>query len=91
MKPKILKRLSEEKGLTTYHYKVILYLLSTKSATQTEISTALYAKKQNINKVFKELYSMDIIMKDRIEGRNTYWKLNPNPVLQEKGQIKLEI
>ena len=91
MKSNILKRLSEEKSLTTYHYKVILYLLGVKSATQTEVANALDVKKQNINKIFKELHSMDIIIKDRVEGRNIYWKSNPNPTFQEKGQIKLEL
>lgn len=86
----IIRQLAGLKGLTTYHYKVILYLMCEKEATQTQIATALDVKKQNIYKVFKDLKSMDIIVFSRNEGKNSYWKLNPSPTLQIKGQMKLE-
>lgn len=88
---KLLIMLAEQKGLTTYHYKVILYLIGKKEMTQSQICKDLDVSKQNINKVFKELHSMDIIIKSGVEGRNIYWKMNPKPVLQAKGQIRLEV
>lgn len=48
-------KLAEQKGLTTYHYKVLFYLMGEKEATQTQISKGLDISKQNINKVFKDL------------------------------------
>ena len=61
MKPDILIKIAELKGLTTYHYKVILYLLGGKEATQSKMTRELKTSKQNINKICKELKSMDII------------------------------
>lgn len=90
MKSDILVKLSELKGLTTYHYKVILYLLGKKESTQSEMSKEFEVSKQNINKVCKELSSMDIIQVKRKEGRNIFWSLNPNPTFQHKGQMRLE-
>lgn len=91
IKDSIIKELSELKSLTTYHYKIILYLLCEKEATQTEIAQRLEVKKQNINKVFKDLESMNIIIKNRVEGKNIFWALNPTPRLQPKGQLRLDI
>lgn len=90
MKSDVLVKLSELKGLTTYHYKVILYLLGKKESTQSEMSKKFEISKQNINKVCKELSSMDIIQVKRKEGRNIFWSLNSNPTFQHKGQMKLE-
>ena len=90
MKSIIALKLSELKGLTTYHYKVILYLDGTGEATQTKMSEDLETRKQKINTICKELESMDIIQIKRIEGRNVFWELNPKPKFQIKGQIKLE-
>lgn len=72
MKSNISIQLAELKGLTTYHYKVILYLLGKKEATQSEMCKSFEVSKQNINKVCKELYSMDIIGVKRKEGRNIF-------------------
>ena len=90
IKSNVIKELAELKGLTTYHYKVILYLMSEKESTQVKIAESLGVKRQNINKVFKDLDSMNIIETSRVEGKNIYWKLNTNPKLQVKGQLKLE-
>ncbi|MBQ8998147.1 MAG: winged helix-turn-helix transcriptional regulator [Clostridium sp.] len=90
MKANTSVQLAELKGLTTYHYKVILYLFGKKEATQSEMSKNFEVSKQNINKVCKELCSMDIISIKRKEGRNTFWSLNPNPRFQAKGQLRLE-
>ena len=90
IKSNVIKELAELKGLTTYHYKVILYLMSEKESTQVKIAESLGVKRQNINKVFKDLDSMNIIETSRVEGKNIYWKLNTNPKLQVKGQLKIE-
>lgn len=90
MKPNILVELAELKGLTTYHYKVILYLLGKKEATQSEMCKDFEVSKQNLNKVCKDLNSMNIIEIKRKEGRNIFWSLNPKPKFQVKGQLRLE-
>lgn len=90
MKSNISIKLSEIKGLTTYHYKVILYLDGAGEATQSQMSKQFETTKQRINKICKDLKSMDIIQVKRTEGRNVFWELNPKPKFQIKGQIKLE-
>ena len=90
MKTNIAVKLSEIDDLTTYHYKVILYLDGTGEATQTKMSEQLGTTKQRINTICKELQSMDIIQVKRKEGRNIFWELNPKPKFQVKGQIKLD-
>lgn len=90
MKSTIALKLAELKGLTTYHYKVILFLDGTGEATQTKMSEELETRKQRINLICKELQSMDIIRIKRKEGRNIFWELNPKPNFQHKGQLKLE-
>lgn len=91
MKPNISIKLSEHKNLTTYHYKVILYLDGVEESTQTKMSENLGTTKQRINKICKELESMNIIKCKRKEGRNIYWELNPKPTFECKGQIKLDL
>ena len=91
MKPAIAIKLSEIKELTTYHYKVILYLDGNGEATQTKMSQDLETTKQRLNTICKELQSMDIVRIKRKEGRNIFWELNPKPTFQYKGQIKLDI
>ena len=91
MKHDVSIKLSENEDLTTYHYKVILYLDGIGEATQTKMSERLGTTKQRINKICKELESMDIIEVKRKEGRNIFWKLNPKPTFQHKGQIKLDL
>lgn len=90
MKSNISIKLSEIKGLTTYHYKVILYLDGAGEATQSQMSKQFETSKQRVNKICKELESMDIIQIKRIEGRNVFWELNPKPTFQHKGQMKLD-
>lgn len=86
----LIKALAELKGLTTYHYKIILYLMSEKESTQVKVAESLGVKRQNINKNFKDLESLDIIQISRVEGKNIFWKLNSNPKLQIKGQLKMD-
>lgn len=91
MKPSIAIQLSEFEDLTTYHYKVILYLDGSGEATQTKMSEKLGTSRQRINTICKELQSIDIIKVKRKEGRNIFWELNPKPNFQTKGQLKMEI
>lgn len=84
-------KLSGVKELTTYHYKVILYLDGMGEITQTQMSEYFETTKQNINKVCKDLESMDIIQTKRKEGRNIFRVMNPEPKFQIKGQIKGQI
>lgn len=91
MKPVVLRELCLLKELKTYHYKVILFLLTTNEASQTEIATALEVPKQNINRAFKDLSSMDIVIRSRKVGSTIYWKINPKPTLQVNGQLKLDV
>lgn len=90
MKPDISIKLSELDNLTALHYKIILYLDGIKESTQTQMGKAFGTRNQYVNKLCKELESMDIIRIKRIEGRNIYWALNPNPNLQIEGQVKME-
>lgn len=68
-----------------------MYLSVTKEVTQTEMAKILSIKKQNMNAIFKDLYSMDVIIKSITEGRNIFWKLNPKLTFQEKGQMKMNL
>lgn len=79
MKSNIAIKLSEIKELTNYHYKVILYLDGASEATQSHMSKQFETTKQRVNKVCKDLESMDIIQIKRKEGRNVFWELNPKP------------
>lgn len=74
-------------NLNTYHYKVLLLLME-KERTQKELSTELEVAKQNINKICKELLSMDLIYISKNIGKNKYLKINPNPKVQVKGQVR---
>lgn len=89
MKPNVLKELCLSKTLKTYHYKVILFLLTTNEASQTEIATALGVPKQNINRAFKDLISMDIVVHSRKVGSTIFWKINNNPNIQIPGQVSI--
>lgn len=92
MNKEIITRIcSDNENFKIYHCKVIMYLSVVKEVTQTEMAKILSIKKQNMNAIFKDLCSMDVITKSRTEGRNIFWKLNPKPTLQEKGQIKMDL
>lgn len=75
-------------NLTTYHYKVILLLMS-KEFTQSQIANILNVKKQNIYSVCRDLRSMDIVYEGSRVGNSVYLTLNPQPKVQLKGQINL--
>ena len=75
-------------NLTTYHYKVILLLMS-RELTQTQIAKELDVKKQNIYTACRDLKSMDIIYESTKIGNNVYLALNKSPKVQVKGQMCL--
>lgn len=76
--------------LTTYHYKV-LFLLMEKSMTQSQMAEELGVIRQNMNKVCRELESMNLIVTDRIEGRNKFLAINKSlKNVEVKGQLKFE-
>ena len=77
-----------DKSLKTYHFKV-LFLLMNNERTQTEICSELGMSKQNLNKICKTLLSIGYISFSRTIGRNKYLKINPNPIIQIKGQLHL--
>lgn len=81
-----LAALSDE--LTTYHYKV-LFLLISRSMTQAQIAEELGVARQNVNRVCQELTSMNLILCERVEGRNKFLGINKNiKDIGVKGQIK---
>ena len=90
MRPNISIKLSEIKELTTYHYKVILYLDGSSEATQSQMTEHFETTKQRVNTICKELESMGIIQVKRKEGRNIFWELNPKPSFQIRGQMRLD-
>ncbi|WP_224383533.1 MarR family transcriptional regulator [Clostridium perfringens] len=73
MENKYLEHIAVTEGLKTYHYKVLM-LLITNRFTQSEVSNILEVKKQNINKIFKELLDMGLIENSETIGRNKYFK-----------------
>lgn len=73
MEKKYLEHIAIKEELKTYHYKVLM-LLITDSFTQSEVSNLLDVKKQNINKIFKELLDMGLIENCETIGRNKYFK-----------------
>ncbi|MFR1315137.1 MAG: helix-turn-helix domain-containing protein [Clostridium perfringens] len=73
MENKYLEHIAVTEGLKTYHYKVLM-LLITNRFTQSKVSNILEVKKQNINKIFKELLDMGLIENSETIGRNKYFK-----------------
>lgn len=88
MKAKERFELYASLDLTTYHYKVIMLLLS-KELTQSQIAEILNVKKQNIYSVCRDLKSMGIIYESSRMGNNVYLALHSNPQVQLKGQMSL--
>ena len=55
------------------------------------MAKTLNVPKQNINRIFKDLVSMNIVVESRKECTSIFQKLNPKPNLQVNGQIKLSV
>lgn len=86
IKDDIIKEFVRFKDLKTSHYRIILWLMVEKETTQSNYAEKLEIQRQNVNRAFKDLQSMDIITISRVEGKNIYWKLNTNPTFQIRGQ-----
>ncbi|MDM0756151.1 helix-turn-helix domain-containing protein [Clostridium perfringens] len=89
MDKKYFEHIANIKELGKYHYKVLL-LLITGDYSQSDVGKLLDIKKQNVNRVFRELEKLGLIeVKEKI-GSNKYYKLVDIKVLNINiaGQIK---
>ena len=73
-----------------YHYKVLL-LLITANYTQADVRKLLNLKKQNINRVFRDLEKLGLIEVKETKGANKYYRLVDVKRLKLNivGQIKI--
>ncbi|WP_300347587.1 winged helix-turn-helix domain-containing protein [Clostridium sp.] len=90
MDKKYFEHIANIKELGKYHYKVLL-LLKSKDYTQSEIKSLLGLKKQNVNRVFRELEKLGLIEVKEMKGSSKYYKLVDikNLELNIIGQIKI--
>lgn len=63
-------------SLTPTEYKCILILLEHEDCMQTYIADELEISRQNINRAITKLEKIGIIKRNRIEGRNIFFKVN---------------
>lgn len=88
MNNEYIKHITRLKELSGNHYKVLL-LLSVGKFTQNEISKTLDIKKQNINKLFKDLLHLGLIEEVDKLGNNEYFKaITDIKKLNISGQMK---
>ncbi|MGU8436595.1 winged helix-turn-helix domain-containing protein [Clostridium perfringens] len=90
MDKKYFEHIANIKELGKYHYKILL-LLMVGDYSQSDISKLLDIKKQNVNRVFKDLENLGLIeIKEKI-GSNKYYKLVDIKTLKINiiGQIKM--
>lgn len=78
MNNQILKVLLTDNRITGTHMKVYLLISLEKVMIQSQICELLLIKKQNINKIVKELLQMGYIKVHHIEGRNKYFTISNN-------------
>ncbi|MGG5460819.1 winged helix-turn-helix domain-containing protein [Clostridium sp. B9] len=74
MDKKYFEHIANIKELGKYHYKVLLLLIS-EDYTQSDIKNLLGLKKQNVNRVFRELEKLGLIEIKEIKGSNKYYRL----------------
>ncbi|WP_415279363.1 winged helix-turn-helix domain-containing protein [Clostridium perfringens] len=89
MDKKYFEHIANIKELGKYHYKILL-LLMVGDYSQSDISKLLDIKKQNVNRVFKDLEKLGLIeIKEKI-GFNKYYRLVDIKALNVNiaGQIK---
>ncbi|WP_096517106.1 winged helix-turn-helix domain-containing protein [Clostridium perfringens] len=89
MDKKYFEHIANIKELGKYHYKILL-LLMVEDYSQSDISKLLDIKKQNVNRVFKDLEKLALIeIKEKI-GSNKYYRLVDIKALNVNvvGQIK---
>lgn len=89
MDKKYLEHIVALEELKTQHYRILLLLITDK-LTQAEISKKLNIKRQNVNKVFKDLVEHGLIEEVDVIGRNKYFKaVDPKKInLNIPGQLK---
>lgn len=88
MNNEYIKHIVNLKELSGNHYRVLL-LLSMGKFTQNEISKTLDIKKQNINKLFKDLLYLGLIEEVERLGNNKYFKaITDIKKLNIPGQMK---
>ncbi|TPE21326.1 winged helix-turn-helix domain-containing protein [Clostridium perfringens] len=89
MDKKYFEHIANIRELGKYHYKILL-LLMVGDYSQADISKLLDIKKQNVNRVFKDLEKLGLIeIKEKI-GSNKYYRLVDMKALNVNvvGQIK---
>lgn len=88
MNNEYIKHIVNLKELSGNHYRILL-LLSVGKFNQVEISKILDIKKQNINKLFKDLLYLELIEEVERLGNNKYFKaITDIKKLNIPGQIK---
>lgn len=88
MNNEYIKHIVNLKELSGNHYRVLL-LLSRGKFTQSETSKTLDIKKQNINKLFKDLLYLGLIEEVDKLGNNKYFKtITDVKKLNIPGQMK---
>lgn len=74
MDKKYFEHIANIKELGKYHYKILL-LLMVGDYSQSDISKLLDIKKQNVNRVFKDLEKLGLIEVKKKIGVNKYYRL----------------
>lgn len=74
MDKKYFEHIANSEELGKYHYKVLL-LLITDNYTQADIRKLLNLKKQNVNRVFRDLEKLGLIEVKETKGANKYYRL----------------
>nr|DAZ22187.1 MAG TPA: helix-turn-helix domain protein [Caudoviricetes sp.] len=89
MDKKYFEHIANIKELGKYHYKILL-LLMVGDYSQSDISKLLDIKKQNVNRVFKDLEKLGLIEAKEKIGSNKYYRLVDIKALNVNvvGQIK---
>lgn len=76
MDKKYFEHIANIKELGKYHYKILL-LLMVRDYSQADISKLLDIKKQNVNRVFKDLEKLGLIeVKEKIGSKMKILKLH---------------
>ncbi len=73
---KIVKMAATDKRLTGMHMRVFMLLSASKLLMQSKLAELLSAKKQNINKIVKELEMWGYIKVHSMEGKNKFFTIS---------------
>lgn len=83
-----LEEIATRTDFTTYNYKLLL-LLAVRPMTQAQIAETLGVKRQNINKYVSDLLKAELLVVDRIEGKNKFLKSVTTLPKQENNPAQL--